>query len=108
MQADPLVCGRLSEVLSEMQEVQLQQDECTVCMDRPCSVTLLPCGHRVRAGNDKVRVGQQHTHTTVCSLVGSWLRTRDCRVCQASVGRAHHSAVPGVPQEELERTSEDA
>ncbi|KAG1654241.1 hypothetical protein FOA52_004556 [Chlamydomonas sp. UWO 241] len=65
MHADPVVGGRLSEVLAEMQEVQQQQDECTVCMDRPCSVTLLPCSHRVlctaccagvRAGNDKCPV----------------------------------------------------
>ncbi|KAG1653270.1 hypothetical protein FOA52_002730 [Chlamydomonas sp. UWO 241] len=47
MQDDPVVGGRLSEVLAEMQEVQLQQDECIVCIDRPRSVTLLPCGHRV-------------------------------------------------------------
>jgi hypothetical protein len=47
MQADPVVGGRLSQVLAEVQDVQLQQDECTVCMDLSCSVTLLPCGHRV-------------------------------------------------------------
>jgi hypothetical protein len=71
MNADPVVGGRLSEVLAEMQEAQLQQDECTVCLDRPCSVTLLPCGHRVlcaeccsgvRAGNDEVRVVQGKRH----------------------------------------------
>jgi hypothetical protein len=45
MQADALVGGRLAEVLAEMQDVQ--QDECVVCMDRPCSITLEPCGHRV-------------------------------------------------------------
>ncbi|KAG1665031.1 hypothetical protein FOA52_003206 [Chlamydomonas sp. UWO 241] len=73
MHADPLVSGRLSEVLAEMQEVQLQQDECTVCMDRPCSVTLLPCGHRVlcaaccvgvRSGNGKCLVCRQRIERT--------------------------------------------
>jgi hypothetical protein len=109
MQADPLVCGRLAEVLAEMQEVQLQQDECTVCMDRPCSVTLLPCGHRVlctaccsgvRAGNDKVRVGaaaRALAHDV--GRLGSQLWAPCCGpVCTRRIVAAHArlSRVPGV------------
>jgi hypothetical protein len=74
MHADPLAGDRLSEVLAEMQVQRVRQDECIVCMDRPRSVTLLPCGHRVlcaaccsgvRGGNGKVRVRQRHGACTV-------------------------------------------
>ncbi|KAG1659302.1 hypothetical protein FOA52_003658 [Chlamydomonas sp. UWO 241] len=75
---EQVVAGRLSEVLAEMQEVQLQQDECTVCMDQPRSVTLLPCGHRVmcaaccagvRAGNGTCPVCRQIIERTVTVTV---------------------------------------
>ncbi|KAG1656123.1 hypothetical protein FOA52_007822 [Chlamydomonas sp. UWO 241] len=68
-------CGQEAKIRSLLDaiEVQLQQDECTVCMDRPCSVTLLPCGHRVlcaaccagvRSGNGKCPVCRQGIERT--------------------------------------------
>jgi hypothetical protein len=38
----------LAKMQQQPPQLQLrQEEECVVCMDADCSVTLLPCGHRV-------------------------------------------------------------